>query len=60
MQKVSELPCRNSSPEAVSTYRAALATTPILSADGQTATFKDEDRTLKVTRMSNGKWGFHR
>jgi hypothetical protein len=45
--------------EAISTYRATLEGAPTLSEDGTVATFQLSRGFVKLSRMPDGKWGFH-
>ena len=45
--------------EAISTYRAALQGAPTLSEDGTVATYQLSQGFIKLSRMPDGKWGFH-
>ncbi len=45
--------------QAIATYKAALQITPEISEAGQVATFQLDQGFIKLSRMSDGKWGFH-
>ncbi len=45
--------------QAIETYKAALQITPEISEAGQVATFQLDQGFIKLSRMSDGKWGFH-
>ena len=45
--------------EAIVTYMSALELTPILTEDGTVATFRLDNGFIKLSKMSDGLWGFH-
>lgn len=45
--------------EAISTYKSVLQLTPEISENDSMAIFNLDDKFIKLTRMTNGKWGFH-
>ena len=45
--------------EAVAIYRSLRGTAPELSAEGDVATFRVGDGFVKLSRMADGRWGFH-
>ena len=45
--------------EAISTYKSVLQLTPEISENDSMAVFNLGDSFIKLTRMTNGKWGFH-
>ena len=45
--------------QAIATYKAALQLTPEISEAGKIATFQLDHGFIKLSRMSDGKWGFH-
>ena len=45
--------------EAISTYKSAMELTPEISENDSMAIFNLGDSFIKLTRMTNGKWGFH-
>lgn len=44
---------------AVAAYRAALAVEPEISDDGAVATFNLERGFIRLSKMADGRWGFH-
>ena len=45
--------------QAIETYEAALQLTPEISEAGDVATFQLDQGFIKLSRMPDGKWGFH-
>jgi len=45
--------------QAISTYKSVLQLTPELSENDTVAIFKLNNGFIKLSRMPNGKWGFH-
>ena len=45
--------------EAISTYKSVLELTPELSKNNTVAIFRLDNGFIKLSKMKNGKWGFH-
>ena len=45
--------------KAISIYKSTLKITPAISEDGKVAKFNFENGFIKLSKMTNGKWGFH-
>jgi hypothetical protein len=45
--------------QAVSTYESLQAVEPEMSDDGRVATFRVQQGFVKLSRMPDGRWGFH-
>jgi len=45
--------------QAIELYRSLLSKSPEISGDGDVATYKMDKGFVKLSRMPNGKWGFH-